>query len=154
MKKTNEETLAKSDTKTTAVSGCLIWFLLISFIGSCVMPVAMMAGGFTSASDLAIRTTGGWLCPEGTTPASFSYSTTSRDSSGFEHPATAYELTCLDANGEVVKSDPIVFAFLWIGTASLLGAVLTGILSFVFAVPGGMLVTRVVNSLRGKKAGV
>lgn len=45
-------------TKTTAFSGCLIWFQLPSLIGCCVMPVAFMVGGISSASDVAIKLTG------------------------------------------------------------------------------------------------
>ena len=31
------------------------------------------------------------------------------------HPATAYELHCVDASGTVVKNDPVLYAFIWIG---------------------------------------
>lgn len=141
-----------NNAKTTAISGCLIWFFLISIIGSCVMPVFFMVGGFSSSSDYAINTTGGWLCPEGTTPKSYSYATTSRDENGFEHPATAYELHCLDAEGTVVKNDPILYAFIWIGIWALIGLILSGVLTFIFAVPGGMLVTKLLNKMKSPRA--
>ena len=137
-----------NNTKTTAISGCVIWFLLISVIGSCVMPVFFMVGSFTSFSEYAIKTTGGFLCPAGTTPESYSYSSTSFDEFGNPENGTAYELHCVDASGTVVKSDPIFYAFLWIGIWALIGAVVSGLLTFVFAVPGGMLVTKLLNKLK------
>jgi hypothetical protein len=140
------------DTGTTAVSGCLIWFFLISIVGSCVMPVFFIVGSISSFSDFAIQTTGGWLCPESTTPKTHTYATTSTDEYGNSHPATGYALHCVDASGEVVKEDLILYAFIWIGIFALVGIVLTGVLCFVFAVPGGMLVTKLLNKFKGSKA--
>lgn len=140
-----------NNAKTGTVSGCVIWFLLIAIIGSCVMPVFFLAGTLSSFTDFAVQTMGGFLCPEGTTPEKYTYQTTMNDEYGNPRPATAYELHCVDASGEVVKTDPIAYAFIWVGIIALLGVVLTGVLAFVFAVPGGMLVTRLLNKLRGQK---
>jgi hypothetical protein len=137
-----------NNAKTTAVSGCVIWFLLIFIIGSCVMPLFFIVGSVSSFSDFAIKTTGGWLCPDGTTPTSYSYATTSRDENGFEQPSTAYELHCVDSSGTVVKSDPVLYAFIWIGIWALIGLIVSVVLTFVFAVPGGMLVTKVLNKMK------
>ncbi|MBL8101082.1 MAG: hypothetical protein JNM02_00995 [Anaerolineales bacterium] len=142
-----------NNTKTTAVSGCVIWFLLICTISSCVMPVFFIVGSISSFSDFAIQTTGGWLCPEGTTPESYSYATTTTDEFGNQQPSTAYELHCVDASGTVVKEDPIAYAFIWIGIWAAVGLILSGVLTFVFAVPGGMLVTKILNKLRTPRAG-
>ena len=141
-----------SKTKTTAFSGCLIWVLLVSILSTCILPVAMAVGGVSSFSDTAIKTTGGWLCPEGSTPESYSYATTSRDANGFEQPSTAYELHCVDASGNVVKTDPVLYAFIWIGIFVALGVLVSVILAFVFAVPGGMLVTKLLEKLKSPKA--
>lgn len=140
-----------SNTKTTVVSGCVIWFVLLSVIGSCVMPIFFLIGGISSASDFAIQTTGRYICAEGTTPQSFSYDTFTTDEYGISRPSTAYELHCVDASGDVVQKDPIGYAFLWIGVAALLGAVVTGVLAFVFAVPGGVLVTKMLSKLKVRK---
>lgn len=136
---------------TTAVSGCLIWFLLISIIGSCIMPIFFMIGGFSSVSDFAINTTGGWLCPENTTPQTYTYKTTTTDEYGNRQPSTAYVLQCVDASGSIVKEDPITYAFIWIGIWALLGLIVTGVLCFIFAVPGGMLVTKFLEKLKVRK---
>lgn len=141
-----------SKTKTTAVSGCLIWFVLIAVIGSCVMPVAFVVGSISSTSDYVIENVGVFICPEGTAPRSHSYATTTTDEFGNTQPSTAYELQCEDSNGDIVQTDPIAYAFIWIGIVALLCLVLTGVLAFVFAVPGGMLVTRVLNSLKKPKS--
>lgn len=114
------------------------------------MPVAVLVGGFSSVSDFAINTTGKWLCPEGTTPAVNTYATMSRDENGFEHPATGYELQCLGANGDVVKTDPVLYAFIWIGIWAVVGLLVSAVLTFIFAVPGEMLVTRMLSKLRTK----
>ena len=143
-----------SDAKTTAISGCVIWFLLISVISSCVIPVFFVAGSLSSFSMTAINITGGWLCPEGTTPQQNTYTTTTFDEYNNPEPATAYELQCVDVNGEVVKTDPVFYSFIWIGIFALIGAIVSGVSTFIFAVPGGMLVTKVLNSLRSRRLGI
>ena len=140
--------------KTTAISGCVIWFLLICMISSCVMPAFFIVGSISSFSNFAIKTTGGWLCPEGTTPESYSYASTTTDEFGNRHPATAYELHCVDASGAVVKTDPVLYAFIWIGIWALVGLIISVILTFVFAVPGGMLVTKLLNKLKSTRGNV
>ena len=143
-----------NNAKTTAISGCVIWFLLIFIISSCVMPVFFLVGTVSSFSDYAIKVTGGWLCPEGTTPESYTYASTTTDEFGNRQPATAYELHCVDASGEVVKTDPVLYAFIWIGIWVLIGLIISVILTFVFAVPGGMLVTKLLNKLKSPRANV
>lgn len=138
-------------TTTTAVSGCIIWFFLISIIGSCIMPVFFIIGGFTSVSDFAIQTTGGWICDDGTTPQTYTYETTTTDEFGNRQPSTAYVLQCVDSSGAIVKEDPITYAFIWIGIWALLGLIVTGVLCFIFAVPGGMLVTKFLDKIKVKR---
>ena len=116
------------------------------------MPVFFVVGSVSSFSKFAIQTTGGWLCPQGTTPESYSYATTTTDEFGNTQPSTAYELHCVDSSGVVVKEDPIAYAFIWIGIWAAIGLILSGVLMFVFAVPGGMLVTKILNKLRTSRA--
>jgi ABC-type glycerol-3-phosphate transport system permease component len=137
-----------TEKKTTALSGCLIWLILVVFIGSCLMPIAVLVGSISSTSDYVIENIGAYICPEGTTPSSHTYQTTTADEFGNRRPATAYELHCIDSNGDVVQKDPVGYAFAWVGILALVAVVLTGVLAFVFAVPGGMLVTRLLNKLR------
>jgi hypothetical protein len=140
------------NTGTTAVSGCLIWFILISIVGTCVMPVFFVAASLSSFSEFAVQTTGGWLCPEGTTPQRHTYATTSTDEYGNSHPATGYALHCVDASGEVIKEDLVLYAFIWIVVLSLIGMIVCAVICFIFAVPGGMLVTKLLEKLKSPKA--
>ena len=136
--------------KTGAVSGCVIWILLIGIVSTCMLPVFFVVGSVTSFSHYAIQTTGKFLCPGGSRPESYSYQTTTHDENGFSQPTTAYELHCVDASGEVVKNDPAAYAFLWIGIFAGIGILVSVGLSFVLAAPAGALITRFLN--RNKSA--
>jgi hypothetical protein len=128
-----------------ALSGCIVWFILISVLSACLLPIAFMAGGFSSASEPAIQFTGKYICPEKTTPVSYSYDTTMTDENGFSHPATAYELHCVDETGKVVKTDPLLYSFLWMGIFAIVALLLSVLLSFIFAAPAGILIGRLFN---------
>ena len=58
----------------------------------------------------------------------------------------------MNASGDVVKNDPIVYGFLWIGIFAGIGLLLSAILAFVFAVPGGMLISRLLEKMKLKKS--
>ena len=103
------------NTTVGTLSGCVLWILSIGVISSCILPIFFLVGSITSFSQYAIKATGNFLCPDGTTAKRYSYQTTTTDEYGNRHPSTAYELHCVDQNGNVVKEDPIVFSFLWIG---------------------------------------
>ena len=132
-------------TSTGTLSGCLVWVIALIIIGMCVVPTAMAVGAFTSFTDFAIQQTGQIICPENTTPGVRSYATTSTDEFGNRQPSTAYVLQCKDASGEVVKEDPVGYAFLWICIFSFAGLILSGILAFAFAAPAGVLIARFMN---------
>jgi hypothetical protein len=112
----------------------------------------MKIGGFTSVSDFAIQTIGLILCPDGTTAESYSYATTTTDEFGNSQPSTAYEIHCIDAMGIVVKEDPVLYAFLWIGIIAGIGLVITALLAFALAAPAGLLIARVLD--RNKKTDI
>jgi len=136
-----------NQTKTAALSGCVIWALSIFMITSCVLPIFVVAGSVSSFSEYAVQMTGGWLCPEGTTPQRYSYSTTTLDDFGARQPATAYELHCVDASGATVKTDPLAYAFVWIGAWVVLGLMASTLLSFLFAAPAGVLLAKALNKI-------
>jgi len=127
------------------VSGCLVWVLVFFLLNLCMMPVAMAIGGITSGTDFVAKLLGPAYCSKNTTPEMYSYATTSTDENGFSHPATAYELHCVDSNGEVVNTSVVSFAFLWIGILSAVGLLLSGIFAFVLAAPAGVLIGRILN---------
>ena len=135
---------------TGTISGCIVWFIVFGLISMCVFPVAMMVGGFTSVTDFAMESMGAYICPDDTTVESRTYATTTTDEYGNSQPSTAYVLQCVDANGEVVKEDPVLYAFIWIGILSGIGLILAGILAFVFAAPAGVLIARLFNRNKNK----
>lgn len=129
-------------TKTGAVSGCLIWFIVFSVLSFCLVPAGMMIGGFTSVTGFAMQTLEPLICPDGTTAKSRSYATTTTDEYGNSQPSTAYVMQCVDANGNVVKEDPVLYAFIWVGIIAVTGLLLAAVLAFVFAAPAGVLIAR------------
>lgn len=131
--------------RTGTLSGCVIWFIVFGVLGSCLVPAAMMIGGLTSVTRFAMQTVGPLVCPEGTTVESRSYATTTTDEFGNSQPSTAYVLQCVDASGTVVKEEPVLYAFIWIGIVSVIGLILAAILAFVFAAPAGVLIARLTN---------
>jgi hypothetical protein len=133
---------------TGAVSGCLVWIIACGVISMCILPLSMAIGGITSVSDFAIRQTGALVCPDNTTPDVRTYATTTTDENGNRQPSTAYVLQCVDAAGNVVKEDPVGYAFLWIGIIAVIGLVLSGVLAFVLAAPAGVLITKFINRMR------
>ena len=131
--------------KTGTLSGCLIWFIVFCLFSSCLLPISMMIGGFTSFSRFAMQTLEPLICPDGTTARTRSYATTTDDEFGNPQSSTAYVMQCVDLNGQVVKEDPVLYAFIWIGILAGIGLLLAGILAFVFAVPAGALIARLFN---------
>jgi ABC-type glycerol-3-phosphate transport system permease component len=132
--------------KTTGtLSGCILWILLLGIISTCILPIFFVIGSITSFSQYAITTTGNFLCPAGTTPESYSYETTTTDEFGNVTPATGVELHCVDKEGTIVKNDPVVYAFIWIGIFVGIGLIISGIVAFIFAAPAGVLITRFLN---------
>jgi hypothetical protein len=130
---------------TGAVSSCLIWIIVFGVISSCLVPLGMIVGGATSASNFAMQTLAPLICPEGTTADSYSYPTTREDEFGNTQPSTAYELHCVDASGTVVKEDPVLYAFLWMGIIVVIGLVLAAGLAFLLAAPAGVLISRMLD---------
>jgi hypothetical protein len=139
-------------TKTGTASGCLVWIIVFGILSLCLFPAAMMIGGFTSVSNFAMQTIGTFICPEGTVGQSYSYPTTTTDEFGNSQPSTAYEMHCVDTNGEVVKEDPILYAILWTGAMVVMGLGVAALLAFILAAPAGVLIARVLD--RNKKVTV
>jgi ABC-type glycerol-3-phosphate transport system permease component len=127
---------------TGLLSGCLVWIIVFGVLSACIFPAAMMIGGFTSASNVAMQTIGPIICPDGTTAQSYSYATTTTEEYGNRQPSTAYELHCVDANGVIIKKDPVLYAFLWTGSIAVVSMVIAALLAFALAAPADMLIAR------------
>lgn len=135
-----------------ALSGCIVWVIVFGVLSFCLLPVSIIIGGFTSVSNFAMQTLAPLICPDGTTAMSYSYATTTTDEFGHTRPSTAYELHCIDANGTVVKEDPVLYAFLWMGIIAVIGLVIAAVLAFALAAPAGIFIARVLN--RNKKTSI
>lgn len=122
--------------------GCIVWVLLFSAVGACLVPVGMMTAGFTSQTDFVVETVGGSMCPEGTKPGLYTYATTIRDERGVDMPATGSELICLDANGETVVNLGPTYAFVWTGVLGLAGLLLAAVFAILLAGPAGVFVSK------------
>lgn len=131
---------------TGILSGCIVWIIAFGMLVSTILPIAIIVAVFTSMSGFAAQTLGPSLCPEGTTPESYSYPTTTTDEYGHSQPTTAYELHCLDANGTVVKNDTGLFAFWWTGILVLIGLVIAALFASVVATPVGILIAQIIQS--------
>jgi hypothetical protein len=57
-------------------------------------------------------------------------------------------LECMDASGNVVKEDPVSFAFLWIGLLAIIGLLIGAGLAFALAAPAGVLIGRFINRMK------
>jgi len=130
---------------TGTLSGCVVWIIAFGILSVCILPVAMAVGSITSFSGFAMQTLEPVICPQGTTAESYSYATTTSDEYGNTQPSTAYELHCVNANGAIVKEDPILYAFVWIGIIALIGLVIAALLAFALAAPAGALITKLLN---------
>jgi len=131
--------------RTGTASGCVIWFIVFCVLSTCIIPVAGTIGTITSFTEIPIKVIGPMICPEGTTPQLHKYATTSTDDFGNSQPATGFSLQCVDANGDVVKEDLILYSFIWIGIIGAIGLILAGILAFAFAAPAGVLIAKFLN---------
>lgn len=136
---------------TGKLSGCIVWVIVFAVLGSCFFPIVIFIGAFSSGSDLAMQTLGPALCPEGTTAEAYRYETTTIDEFGNPEPATATELHCVNEQGDVIKNDPVVYSFIWIGVMSLIGLVMAGGLALLLAAPAGVIIAKIADNLKKNK---
>ena len=127
---------------TGTISGCLVWIIAFGVISMCILPISIAVGGITSVTDFAVKQTGAIVCPDSTTPKIRSFATYG---SG---PSTTSVLECVDASGDVVKEDPVGFAFLWIGIIAVIGLIISALLAFALAAPAGVLIGRFINRMK------
>ncbi|MCX8062401.1 MAG: hypothetical protein N3D16_07455 [Anaerolineales bacterium] len=107
----------------------LVWAVLFGVCSLPVMVIAPFFGVFTSYNELAAGWMAKVICPADTEGKLRTYATTTRDDYGNDVPATGYELICVNASGEVVKTDPVLYSFLWIGLVIALGVVVAAVFS-------------------------
>ncbi len=133
-------------------SGCFIWLLLMLIVGPIFFGLALLAGGFTNLTDVAKQVTTPLVCPKGTTARVDVTPSTYVDSNGFESPSVANNFNCVDASGNVVAERTHEQQYLWNTIVVVIGLVLAGVVSFLFAAPFGALIGWVLGKFRGSPA--
>ncbi|PWH20370.1 MAG: hypothetical protein DDG59_00360 [Anaerolineae bacterium] len=124
--------------------GVVVWAILFALCSLPTLFVTPFIGVFTSYSEPVAGWMGEIICPAESEGKLRTYATTTRDKYGNLKPATGYELNCVNASGEVVRVDPVLYSYLWIGLVIVLGLVIAG---------GGALIgTLVYGGLRGRAA--
>lgn len=140
-----------SKTKTTALSGCFTLIALLFVFGSVLLPASMFVGNLTSETNFAMNTMGKYMCPEGTTPEISNSSIQKRGTDGTRYNDRIVQLQCRNPDGSIVPNLSFLAGPAWIGVFMLAGLLLAILFAFIFAIPGGMLVTRVMNKMRGSR---
>jgi hypothetical protein len=140
-----------TEKKSNAVPGCLSFIVLLFIMSACIVPVFRVAGSLSAGSDFAIKTVGSFLCPADTTPRGAEYQGTRRGSNGQFLPSTQISLQCVNKQGGVEFSDPVVYSLVWMGGFMLIGLVIALFASIIFAVPGGKLASALLQKVRGTK---
>jgi hypothetical protein len=140
---------------TGTASGCVVWMLVFCMLSFCVLTLALPLGSIVStvSGDFVVRVVEPYLCPPGSTGEIITFATTTVDSNGVRQPATGYEMQCVDASGSIVRAPSPDYAFLWLGILAVIGLVLAALFAFLFAAPAGVLVAKLVNLLRQRRAG-
>jgi hypothetical protein len=135
-------------------SGCVLWVITFCVLSSCLFPMATFVGGFstTLTADFVADTVGPFLCPEGSTAEIITFQTTTTDEYGTEHPATGYEMQCVDSSGTIVREPSPDYAFYWIGLLSAGSFILAAVLALLFAAPIGGFVMYLGRRLRSTPA--
>ncbi len=118
------------------LTGCLVWFVVFLVISSCLVPVGMLAGGFTMffSEDLITSSLGQFLCPVNTFPEIISYDSVRIDEEGIERPSTTLEMVCKTPDGNTVSNLGGSYALIWSGIFVVVSLVLSAILSVVITI--------------------
>ena len=138
---------------TGAASGCLVSIILFGIFSCFLVPLSMFAASLSSTMmpDLALGVLAPYLCPADSTPEIVTYATTMRDQDNFDVAATAYEMQCVDAAGNIVKEPSPAYAFIWVGVLAVAAAIISAVLALLLAAPAGVLIARL--RARSKKSG-
>lgn len=137
--------------KRNAVSGCFTWIALLFVFGSFLLPASMFVGSMTSETNFAMNTMAKYMCPEGTTPQTSTSSVQKRGTDGKRYNDGIVELQCRNPDGSIVPNLSFLAGPAWIGVFILAGLLLAILFAFIFAVPGGILLNRMLEKMRGPK---
>ena len=117
---------------------------MFGILNSCIIPTAMTVGRVTQPAVLPCRHLDASFVPM-EPPQVLILMPTTTDEYGNSQPGTAYELHCIDTGGVILKEDPVLYAFVWIGMIAVIGLGIVALLALVLAAPAGVFITRFLN---------
>jgi hypothetical protein len=142
---------------TGAVSGCVVWVIVVLVLSVCLVPVALLIGLATSLSgsgtQFIAENLGPYLCPPESTAEILSQQTSGVDSEGNRYDSTSYQLQCVDSNGNVVREPSQDYAIYWWGILGAAGLILSALIAFLLAAPAGVVIAKIFNRLRKANTG-
>jgi hypothetical protein len=133
-------------------SGCVVWMIVFCIMSMCSLSAVMAVGAFTTTADFTVQIMGRYLCPPNSTAETITHPSTSTDSSGHTIPSTAYEMQCVDAEGNIVRAPSPDYAFIWLGILAAAALLLSVLFAFLLAAPAGVLIANLLNRIRKNNA--
>jgi hypothetical protein len=136
-------------TAAGALSGAAVWVLTLGAAFACLCPAAVFVGGISASlgSGSVAGILEPYLCPDGSAAEIVTYQTTTTDDFGNTSPATAYEMQCVGASGEIAREPSPDYAFYWMG-ALIAGSLLLSLaLAFLLAAPAGLLFAAIARRM-------
>lgn len=119
-----------------SLSGCLVWVIAFLLVSGCLVPVSLFIGGMSSffTEDLITSTLGTYMCPDNTDPTINTFESTEYDVDGFPRDTTYYELTCLNASGEIVENFGGSYALIWSGIIAGISLLFSAFLAIIVTI--------------------
>ncbi|MEW6406544.1 MAG: hypothetical protein AB1649_32570 [Chloroflexota bacterium] len=137
-------------TGSRSALGCLAWLAACVLLTICCAPVAMIGGSISSTAggDFVARTLTPILCPDGSHGEIVTFATTSHDEFGNEHPATGYEMQCVDASGVITRGPSPDYAFVWMLVLMGSGLIFSAVAAFLLVAPASVLLRRLFGKAK------
>ncbi|HSM25724.1 MAG TPA: hypothetical protein VK856_12745 [Anaerolineaceae bacterium] len=116
--------------------GCLVWVITFLLVSGCLVPASLFVAGMSTffSEELITSTLGTYMCPENTDPKIHTYQSNEIDVDGFSRNATYYEMTCLNASGEVVENLGGSYALIWSGIIAVISLIPSSLIAFFLTI--------------------
>ncbi|MEP7357702.1 MAG: hypothetical protein ABI847_10715 [Anaerolineales bacterium] len=141
---------------TGAVSGCVVWIIVLCMVSACLVPAATLVGVATSTSGSSIQfvadNLGPYLCPPNSTAEILTSRGFGVGTDGQRYESTSYTMQCVAADGRVVQEPSQVYVAYWLGLMAAIGLILSVLIAFLLAAPAGVLFASLSSRLRKTNA--
>lgn len=129
----------------SALAAVLIWLIAFSVCAAILSSAAMVIAGITSTvyADSVAGILEPALCPSGSKAEIVTHQTIIHDGTR-DYPATAYEMQCVKASGEIVRAPSADYSFYWTGILVLIGMIIAAVGAGVLAVPLGAVIGKLL----------